>query len=41
MPAKLERELRVSGKKKGFTGERLDKYIYGSPAMQKHLKKKK
>ncbi len=41
MPKKLERELRASGKKRGLTGERLDRYIYGSDAMQKHLKKKK
>ncbi len=41
MPTKLERELRASGRKKGFKGDRLDAYVYGSAAMQKHLKKKK
>ena len=41
MPKELEDKLRASGRKKGFTGKRLDKYVYGSDAMQKYLKKKK
>ena len=30
MPVKLERKLRRQGKKKGFTGDRLNAYIYGT-----------
>ncbi len=29
MPKKLEKELRRKGRAKGFTGERLDKYVFG------------
>ena len=30
MPKKLEQRLRRSGRKKGFIGKRLDKYVYGT-----------
>ncbi len=30
MPKKLEEKLRRQGKKKGFSGERLSAYIYGT-----------
>ena len=30
MPEKLERKLREEGRKKGFTGERLDRFVYGT-----------
>ena len=30
MPAELERKLKAQGRKKGFKGERLDKYVYGT-----------
>ena len=30
MPKKLERELKEQGRKKGYTGERLDRYVYGT-----------
>jgi len=30
MPKALERKLMTEGRKKGFTGERLDKYVYGT-----------
>ena len=30
MPKALERKLRAQGRKKGFTGERLDRYVYGA-----------
>jgi hypothetical protein len=30
MPKALERKLRVQGRKKGFSGKRLDKYVYGT-----------
>ena len=30
MPKALEAKLRRQGRKKGFTGERLDKYVYGA-----------
>ena len=29
MPVKIEKALRKSAKKKGLTGERLDRYVYG------------
>lgn len=30
MPKKLERELMAEARKKGFTGERKDAYVYGT-----------
>ena len=30
MPKVLEKKLRQQGRKKGFTGARLDKYVYGT-----------
>lgn len=30
MPEELEREIRAKGREKGFTGERLDAYVYGT-----------
>ena len=30
MPKKLEKELKEEAKKKGFTGERADAYVYGT-----------
>jgi len=46
MPKELEEKLRQEGIKKGFTGERLRKYIYGglrntgwTPSTQKKHKK--
>ena len=30
MPKEMERELRKQGIRKGFTGERLDAYVYGT-----------
>ena len=29
MPKELEAKLKRSGKKKGFVGKKLDKYVYG------------
>ena len=36
MPKTMEQALRREAKKKGFTGERADRYIYG--AMMAHTK---
>lgn len=45
MPKKLEQKLRRSGKKKGFIGKRLKKYVYGGLRAMgwkpKHEKKSK
>ena len=30
MPRALEKKLKAQGRKKGFTGERLDRYVYGT-----------
>ena len=30
MPKELEAKLKRSGKKKGFVGKKLDKYVYGT-----------
>ena len=30
MPKKLERKLKAEARKKGFTGERADRYVYGT-----------
>ena len=30
MPKELEEKLKRQGRKKGFKGERLDKYVYGT-----------
>jgi len=30
MPKDLERKLRNQGRKKGYTGERLDHYVFGT-----------
>lgn len=29
MPKKLEKKLRASARKKGLSGDRMDRYIYG------------
>lgn len=34
MPAKMERKLKAEAKKKGFSGERADKYVYGTMRKQ-------
>lgn len=39
MPKELEDKLKKQGRKRGFTGERLDRYVYGT--MHKIEKKKK
>lgn len=48
MPKKAEAALRREGRKKGFTGKRLDKYVYGAlrnmgwkPKREKRKRKKK
>ena len=41
MPKALERKLRAAGRKKGFKGERLERYVYGSEVMQEHFRKKR
>ena len=30
MPVKLERKLKAQCRKKGFTGDRCDRYVYGT-----------
>lgn len=30
MPKELERKLKAQARKKGYTGERADKYVYGT-----------
>jgi len=30
MPKKLERELKAKARKKGLTGDRADKYVFGT-----------
>jgi len=30
MPKEMERKLKAEAKKKGLTGERADKYVYGT-----------
>ena len=47
MPKELEEKLKRSGRKKGFVGKLLDKYVYGSlrktgwkPSTQKKSKTK-
>ena len=30
MPKELERKLRAQARKKGYTGDRADRYVYGS-----------
>lgn len=47
MPKAMERKLRAEAKKKGLTGERADKYVYGTmrktgwkPSTQRKRKKK-
>lgn len=30
MPKALEKKLKSAGRKKGYTGEKLDKYVYGT-----------
>lgn len=30
MPKKLEKELKAEAKKKGLTGEKADRYVYGT-----------
>jgi len=48
MPKEMERKLKQEAKKKGFTGERADAYVYGTlrktgwvPSTQKKSKKVK
>jgi len=48
MPKEMERKLKQQAKKKGFTGERADAYVYGTlrktgwvPSTQKKSKKVK
>lgn len=48
MPVKLEKALRKQAKKKGFTGKRLNRYVYGTlrktgwkPTKRKKTKKRK
>ena len=48
MPKKLERQLKKQAKKKGFSGERADRYVYGTlrktgwtPSHQKKKRKGK
>jgi len=48
MPKILERKLKAQARKKGFTGKRADKYVYGTlrktgwvPSTQKKKKRKK
>ena len=41
MPKELEEKLKRSGRKKGFVGERLNKYIYGVMNKLGLMKKKK
>lgn len=45
MPEEMERELRREGRKKGYTGKKLDAYVYGTmrktgwkPAKEKRKK---
>ena len=30
MPKRMERKLKASGRRKGFKGARLDRYVYGT-----------
>lgn len=40
MPKALKEKLKRQGRKKGYTGERLDKYVYGTMAtIEKKTKK--
>lgn len=39
MPKWLEKKLRQEGRKHGFKGKRLDRYVYGSRIMQNYLKR--
>ena len=48
MPKKMEQALKRTAKKKGFKGERADRYVYGTlrktgwvPSTQKKKRKKK
>lgn len=41
MPEKLERKLRKQGSKKGYTGKRLNQYIYSTLNKLGLLKQKK
>ncbi len=42
MPEKLHRKLEKTAKAKGFTGERKDRYVYGTLAkVEKKLRRKK
>lgn len=40
MPKKLHDKLMREGRKKGYTGERLDRYVYGTLAKIEKKKKK-
>lgn len=41
MPAALEAKLYQEGRKKGYTGERLDRYVFGTLQKIKDLQKSK
>lgn len=41
MPVKLKAQLLREGRKKGFTGERLDRYVFGTLAKIEKQKKAK
>lgn len=40
MPERMHRALERSAKKKGLTGERKDRYVYGTMAKREAAKKK-
>lgn len=48
MPEKVERALKLAAAKKGYTGERADRFVYGilrkkfgwTPSTQKHIRHK-
>lgn len=40
MPKEVERKLKAEAKKKGLTGERADRYVYGTMNSMGMLKKK-
>ncbi len=41
MPKKMERALKAEARKKGMTGEKADRYVYGTMVKEGKLKKKK
>lgn len=40
MPKAMEKKLKAEARKKGYTGERADRYVYGTLAKLKKGKKK-